>query len=41
MEAVGVALEVGEVRVSGWGKGGGVVFGESPASGADVDVAER
>ncbi len=40
MEAVGVALEVREVGVSGRGKGGRVVLGEGPASGADVDVAE-
>jgi len=40
VEAVGVALEVGELGVSGWRKGEGVVFGEGPAGGADVDVAE-
>ena len=40
MEEVGVALEVGEVGVSGWGKGVGVVLGERPAGGADVDVVE-
>ena len=41
VEAVGVALEVGELVGSGWRKGGCVVLGEGPAGSADVDVAER
>jgi hypothetical protein len=41
VEAVGVALEVGKVGVSGWRKGGRVIFRERPAGGADVDVPER
>ncbi len=40
MEAVGVALEVGEFGVAGGWEGGGVVLGEGPAGGADVDVVE-
>lgn len=38
MEMVGVALEVGEFGVAGWREEGGVVLGESPAGGADVEV---
>ena len=40
VEAVSVALEVGEVGVSGRGKRVGVLFGEGPAGGADMDVIE-
>ena len=40
-KTVGVALEVGEFGVSGWWKGVGVVPGECPTGGADVDVVER
>ena len=38
LEAMGVALEVGELGVAGRGEVGRVVFGERPAGGADVDV---
>jgi hypothetical protein len=39
-ETVGVTLEVGELSVAGGREGGGVVFGEGPAGGADVEVVE-
>lgn len=41
VEAVGVALEVGEVGVAGWGEVVGVVAGEGPAGGANVDAGGR
>jgi len=40
VEAVGVALKVGEFGVAGCGEVVGKVFGEGPAGGADVEVGE-